>query len=80
MNKNKQYSSSANMNKTYLSRCTIRKLIGIAFKVSQYNMKCTVETRDSGKNVGLCRRTFPVARSAFSWWVTIYVGELSAGG
>ena len=25
-------------------------------------------------NVGLGRRTFPVARSTFSWWVTTYMG------
>jgi len=34
----------------------------------------------SGKNVGLGRLTLPVARSTFSWWVTIYVGKPSAGG
>jgi len=34
----------------------------------------------SGKNVGLGRQTFPVARSTFSWWVTTYVGKPSAGG
>jgi len=32
-------------------------------------------------HVGLSRRTFPVARSTFSWsWVTIYVCKPSAGG
>ena len=34
----------------------------------------------SGNNVGLGRRTFSVARSTFSWWVTTYVGKLSIGG
>ena len=30
----------------------------------------------TGKNVGLGRRTFAVARSTFSWWVTTYVGTV----
>jgi len=34
----------------------------------------------SGENVGLDRRTFPVARLAFSWWVTTYVDKPSAAG
>ena len=32
------------------------------------------------KNVRLVRRTLTVACSTYSWWVTTYVGKLSAGG
>ena len=54
--------------------------MGIVSNLDVHWVKTMLVAWHSGKNISLGRRTFPVARSTFSWWVTTYVGKLSAGG
>ena len=45
-----------------------------------HHLKLNLVASQSGKNVSPGRRTFPVSRSTFGWWVTTHVGKPSAGG
>jgi len=64
----------------FISRLYSNRKNLMLVKYTCFTVHCQLLAWYSGRKSVFGRRTFPATHSIFSWWVTTYVGKLSAGG